>query len=660
MNVYFRNIFAVLVSLICCISANGYDFVAGGIYYSKTSGTEVEVSCKDMADNTKAYAGNVVVPAEVVHGGTTYKVTGVGQMAFYTCAQLTSVTLPQSITSIGMLSFGFCSKLVSVNIPESVREVGLGAFYRCEALIGEFVLPEGMTTIDKGMFEGCGKVTSVKLPSTLTMINETAFKGCTSLTSMEIPQGVKSIMYEAFSGCTSLASISIPSSIEYVDEEAFENCPNLMVMDGSSAAFAYDFAVNKIYYRRLSDSEVEVTFLDEHNNDNAYAGNVVIPKSVNYNGVAYKVVAIGDRAFQMCWQLTGVTIPSSVTRIGEYAFNGCIKMKTLQIPASVKQLGCEAFGGCTELSGTVTIPEGVKKIEVGLFDFCEKLTAVQLPSTITSIESNAFSDCHSLKSIVIPNKVKSIGVFAFARCEALKTINIPDGLEIIDDQAFRESGLTTVTIPVSVTQIHPRSFEDCKYLGENHANVILLDKSHKGQINGYEWVDLGLPSGLKWASCNVGASAPQQYGGFFMWGETQPKTEFKRRTVDPYGPRYSAIEGNPEKDAATANWGASWRMPTIKEIRELVQNCRQEDAVMNGVRGVKFVSRTNFNFIFIPYAGYRVDKKSEYEGLRSYIWSSTPKKEATIRAHYYYFTPSTLGNSEEYHWMGYNIRPVSE
>ena len=259
MNVYFRNIFAVLVSLICCISAYGYDFVVGGIYYSKTSGSEVEVSCKDMADNTKAYAGKVVVPAEVVHGGTTYKVTGVGQMAFYTCAQLTSVTLPQSITSIDMLSFGFCSKLVSVNIPESIREVGLGAFYRCEALTGEFVLPEGMTTIDKGMFEGCGKVTSVKLPSTLTMINETAFKGCTSLTSMEIPQGVKSIMYEAFSGCTSLASISIPSSIEYVDEEAFENCPNLMVMDGSSAAFAYDFAVNKIYYRRLSDSSMSIT-----------------------------------------------------------------------------------------------------------------------------------------------------------------------------------------------------------------------------------------------------------------------------------------------------------------------------------------------------------------------------------------------------------------
>ena len=78
MNVNFRNIFVVVVSLICCISAYGYDFVAGGIYYSKTSGSEVEVSCKDMADNTKAYVGNVVVPAEVVHGGTTYKVTGVG------------------------------------------------------------------------------------------------------------------------------------------------------------------------------------------------------------------------------------------------------------------------------------------------------------------------------------------------------------------------------------------------------------------------------------------------------------------------------------------------------------------------------------------------------------------------------------------------------
>jgi hypothetical protein len=445
-----------------------------------------------------------------------------------------------------------------------------------------------------------------------------------------------------------------------VDAEAFLNCPNLKIMKGGTSAYAYDFLVNGIYYKKLSSSEVEVTCLHEKHNDNAYIGKVVIPSTVKFEGIGYSVVAIGDHAFEKCWQLTSVTIPNSIIRIGDYAFDGCCGLAIPIIPSSVKLIGNLAFSGCVGFTGAVTLPEGIDRVGIGTFSNCEKLTQINLPTTIRAIDENAFQGCVMLKKIVIPNGVRSIGAFAFANCEALKTINIPNGLEIIGDQAFRESGLTTVTIPVSVTQIHPRSFEDCKYLGENHANVILLDKSHKGQINGYEWVDLGLPSGLKWASYNVGASAPQQYGGFFMWGETQPKTEFKRRTIDPYGPRYSAIEGNPEKDAATANWGASWRMPTIKEIRELEQNCRQEDAVMNGVRGVKFVSRTNFNFIFIPYAGYRIDKKSENEGLRSYIWSSTPKKEATIRAHYYYFTPSTLGNSEEYHWMGYNIRPVSE
>ena len=251
----------------------------------------------------------------------------------------------------------------------------------------------------------------------------------------------------------------------------------LLMLLCTNMVFSQTFEKDGINYNIL-DTEAKTVAVTSKTD--GYSGDVVIPATVEYGETLYSVVEIGSVAFYSDVNLT-----------------------------------------------SVVIPEGVKKIEVGLFDFCEKLTAVQLPSTITSIESNAFSDCHSLKSIVIPNKVKSIGAFAFARCEALKTINIPDGLEIIDDQAFRESGLTTVTIPVSVTQIHPRSFEDCKYLGENHANVILLDKSHKGQINGYEWVDLGLPSGTLWAKCNLGAENETDAGDYFAWGETETKKDYK-------------------------------------------------------------------------------------------------------------------------------------
>lgn len=659
MNAMIRRIAAIAISLSYCIGVYAYDFVAGGVYYNKKSATEVEVTYKDIYDNTKAYAGSLVVPEKVTHGGTTYRVTAIGQMACYMCANLTSVTLPEGVVVIDQLAFGSCPKLVKVNLPNSVREIGVCAFYH-SALTGTVTIPEGVTKLPNGAFEGCGKITSVELPNTLKVIGETVFKGCTSLQSVQIPASVQEIMYEAFRGCTSLTSVSIPKSVAHVDSEAFIQCPNLKVMEGGSAAYTYDFLVNGVYYKKFSPSEVEVTYLDENQNGNAYSGNVVIPKTVKYDGVAYNVVAIGDNAFSQCWKLESVTIPTSVKKIGEAAFSGCIALATPIIPASVQWIGPSAFNGCKSFTGTITLPEGIEKIEGDMFVYCDKLTSIKLPTTITGIDSNAFRYCSMLKNIVIPNGVKYIGAYAFESCSSLKTINIPDGLTTIDNQAFAKTGLTTITIPVSVTQIHPRSFDDCKFLGENHANVILLDKSHKGQINGYEWVDLGLPSGLKWASCNVGASKPNEYGGYYSWGEVATKKIYKRVMPGPYAPRNSEISGNPKKDAAVANWGAPWRMPMKDEFFELMVHTVMEEGTMNGVKGLKFISKTNFHFIFIPYAGRRSNSETAEDAYNCFVWSSTPHDVNTYRAYYYDRRQGAVSQAHEYIYNGFSIRPVTE
>lgn len=136
----------------------------------------------------------------------------------------------------------------------------------------------------------------------------------------------------------------------------------------------------------------------------------------------------------------------------------------------------------------------------------------------------------------------------------------------------------------------------------------------------YEAVDLGLPSGLKWASCNIGATAPEEYGSYFAWGETEEKTiyewenykysgdtpssMFKYCTSDSYGICDGKDVLDPEDDVARAEWGGDWRMPTNKEQLELVDNCDWEWTARNGVNGFVVKSRVNNNSIFIPAAGY--------------------------------------------------------
>ena len=162
--------------------------------------------------------------------------------------------------------------------------------------------------------------------------------------------------------------------------------------------------------------------------------------------------------------------------------------------------------------------------------------------------------------------------------------------------------------------------------------------------NGHEYVDLGLPSGTKWATCNVGASKPTEYGDYFAWGETKPKEEYTLET-------YKWCKGNPksysilkyntnrlngtvdnkkvleaEDDAATANWDSAWRMPTKEEQRELLEGCDWkwvEDFNGSGVNGMLGTSKTNGSTIFLPVAGYRGGTDLSYSGLYGFYWSSS-------------------------------------
>ena len=196
-------------------------------------------------------------------------------------------------------------------------------------------------------------------------------------------------------------------------------------------------------------------------------------------------------------------------------------------------------------------------------------------------------------------------------------------------------------------------------------------------IDGYEYVDLGLPSGLLWATCNIGASSPEEYGDYFAWGETtgynSGKTEFSwtsyslcdgsEWTMNKYctSADYGIVDNKTflelVDDAANANWGGDWRMPTIEDWRELQNNCTWTWISMNNVDGYK-VTASNGNYIFLPAAGYRYDYGLDTAGSNGYYWSSSLNTGYSYYAQSLYFNSGYVNASYYDRYLGQSVRAV--
>ena len=152
-----------------------------------------------------------------------------------------------------------------------------------------------------------------------------------------------------------------------------------------------------------------------------------------------------------------------------------------------------------------------------------------------------------------------------------------------------------------------------------------------GSINGHDYIDLGLPSGTKWATCNVGANIPEEYGYYYaQWDETITKSEYTEYNIIPYGYyNLDYIRGNPNYDVAR-KWGGSWRLPTREEIIELMENCTWKWTTQNNVNGCK-VTGPNGNSIFLPAAGgLSGELVTSAAGICGCYYSSTPSRDTWI------------------------------
>lgn len=186
-------------------------------------------------------------------------------------------------------------------------------------------------------------------------------------------------------------------------------------------------------------------------------GNVIIPDGVT---------SIGDRAFELCRNLSSVTIPQSVISIGRGAFNCCKNLISIEIMEGLTSVGSGAFEDCTNLK-EAQLPQGVITLGSDVFKGCDNLTSIVIPEGVTSIQFGTFRGCTNLKEVQLPRSLTEIGRMAFSGCDSLTHVVIPNGVTSVGSHAFSEcSNLTEVVIPSSVMSIECGAFAECRSLAE--------------------------------------------------------------------------------------------------------------------------------------------------------------------------------------------------
>ena len=264
---------ALVVSLSCALGAHAYDFKYNGIYYNITGVNTVEVT----NNGNGSYSGSVSIPSTVSNYGKPYQVTAIGNLAFYECFGLKTVSLPSSVTTIGTDAFHNCFAMTSVNIPNAVTSIGIRAFYYCQSLTS-LSIPNSVRTIGSSAFSGCNNLASISLGNQLNTIGNNAFQDCYSLTSITLPKSVTSIGDTPFLGCNSLAMIKVENGNSVYDSR--NNC-NAVIQTSSNMLVCG-------------------------------CKTTVIPNTVT---------SIGDGAFAFIETLSEIVIPNSVTEIIAVAWN---------------------------------------------------------------------------------------------------------------------------------------------------------------------------------------------------------------------------------------------------------------------------------------------------------------------------------------------------
>ena len=231
---------------------------------------------------------------------------------------------------------------------------------------------------------------------TVTGVGREAFKDCKTITGVVLPEGVVNISTRAFAGCTSLKTVQIPNSITSLGMEVFDGCTALQYNGYGNAAYLGNAEKPYLVLFKAAATTIKQCVIQETTKviyPSAFKGCSELRMLTLPQGITH----IGNQAFSGAG-ITGISIPSGVTKIELGTFYECIHLTAVEIPAGVTEIATGAFAWCTALA-QVTLPEGVATVADQAFSNCVRLTDISIPKSVTSIGSNVFSNCASLKNV---------------------------------------------------------------------------------------------------------------------------------------------------------------------------------------------------------------------------------------------------------------------
>ena len=559
------RIFTLIISLLVTTITFAYDIEIDGIYYNLDMENKTAEVTSRISEETGVcdYTGDIVIPSFFVNGGVTYSVTSISNCAFF-AADITSITIPNSVTEVGGGVFGNCSNLKSVVlsenmtslpyindggpgwgidygffhgcislesiiIPNGIVEIGNLAFNGCESL-ESFIIPNSVTEVGCGVFYGCENLKSVVLSENITSLpGEDSyghyygfFEGCSSLTSITIPNSVTLIGNRAFSGCSSLSSIEIPNSVTEIRGAAFRGCigltsieiPNSVIYLGDEA-FANCWSLR---YAKLGNGFRGNTDGDE---PDSYLG-----ENLFYFEEGYYWVGEGENE-ELVWK--SFPLDTLICEFGDdvefyveydHPFATTKNLRYFQGPAKLVNSIKEEFQ--TQFSNKLTevhITDG--ELDENGFNYINRskksLHTIDLAGTTnTVINDLAFYDCYKLENLMLPGNLETIGFKAVAECYQLKEINIPASVVEINDAAFENCrSIKSITFG---GQAEAKSFASRMKRAVASGDVALERIGNWAFYNCHALENLVIPEGVT----EVGDAA--FYGCTYLYSLTLPST----------------------------------------------------------------------------------------------------------------------------------------